>query len=605
MARKSLPPPPPDDAAARPAQGSPAPLPVSALSARRDAGPLPPPPATQAAPVRPPVKLPEFRRWHLYALLGAIAAIVAWLWLPGLWTETFHGRPTTEWAQAVGKEKLPKLWPFGAVADFKIDKVDILRPEPGLASVSLTGTATLREALYAPVTARDALGEAGAPLDKLTLARNQARSLRWTGGAALTAPEFTGVTFQKPSAPAGKTATFRYDFQAERVGTQWRVGREISSSLSPSDAFAGALKSNVRDSDPVFLDTEEGKQRLGRLVAGIQSYVEGVEAERTTESERTAQTLVPTRAPTPAPVETPSPARFAAMYKVPAGSAITPSTVSPDGRFGVLGPDFDHDSETAHNQLIELATGRVLTTFEGGAWAEDIEPGHHRVSMHRSLHSAWSADGSCFLWEVGGKWNPWAFDLVRVKDADVEWQVNIYKAIQAEIVQRVKDAVPRKFAAVHAQNAGSDADGFVVDVSNFPRAGFSFPVRLDVTLTSNPKAMPDRPAELNIDATMQAILADDGTMTYARFALADDAPPTNNAVPPPPAAMSTAQRLETADRKLNAVYTQLRGRLDERGKAILKADEMQFLKRLDPVPKTDPRRAEMIERRTDELLRWR
>ena len=497
------------------------------------------------------------------------------------------------------------------MTDLKIDKVDILRPETGLANVSLTGTATLREALYTPVAASDALIEAGAPLDKLALARNQARSLRWTGGVALIAPEFPGVTFQKASAPAGKTATFHYDSQAERVGTQWRVRQETVSSISPSDAFPGTLKSMVRDSDPVFLDTEEGKQCLGRLMAGIQSYVEGVEAEKTTEPERTAQTPTPSRplipAPAPTPVAPSMPALTALRYKVPAGSALTPSTVSPDGRFGVLGPDFDHDSDTAHNQLIELATGRVLTTFEGGVWAEDIEPGHHRVSMHRSLNAAWSADGSSFLWKISGKWNPWAFVLVRMKDADMDWQVDVHKAVLAEIVQRVKDAVPRKYAAIHGQNASSnsDADGFVVDVDNYPDARFSFPVHLNVTLTSNPKAMPDRPPELNIDATMQATLADDGTITYARFALADDAPPTNNPVPPPPADMSVAQRLETADGKLNAVYTQLRGRLDEHGKTILKADEMQFLKRLDPVPKTDPRRAEMLERRTDELLRWR
>ncbi len=441
MARKSLPPP-PDDAGARPAPVSPTPLPAAPFAAyRREAGPLPPPPAMPAASVRAPIKRPDFRRWHLYALLGVIAALAAWIWLPGWWTEIFHG---------------------------------------------------------------------------------------------------------KPSSP----------------------------------------------------------------VADIQSHVEQVNAEKTTESERSAQTLTATHGPSPSPasVESSGPPRTAARYQVPAGFAITPSTVSPDGRFGVLGPDFDHDSETARNQLIELATGRVLTTFEGGVWAEDVEPGSHRGHGHVSLNAAWSADGSSFLWELSGKWTPLAFVLVRVRDTDVEWQVDVYKAVLAEILRRTRDAVPRKYAVVRAQQGGgdSDSDGFMVDVSNYPGPRFSFPVRLDVTLTSNPKAMDNRPPDSNVDATMQATLAADGTITCVKFGVAEDAPPSNNPPPPPPpSATGTAQRLEAADRRLNVVYGQLRGRLDERGKAVLKADEMQFLKRLDPVPKTDPRRAEMIERRTDELLRWR
>ncbi len=575
--------------------------------------PPPPPPTMPAAPERAPLKLPALRRWHLYALGGAAAALAAWLWLPGWWTETFHGRPTAEWARAVGREHLPGRWSFGPVADFMIDKAEILRAGTGLANVSLTGTATLREALYSPSSARDALTEAGAPLDQLAAARSQARLLRWPGGTMPAAPEFSGVTFLKARSPAGKAAAFHYDFQAERVGSEWRFRQETNSALSPSDAFTGTLKSDLHPADPVFLDTEEGRQRMGDLVAGVQAYVEGVESEKTAESQRTAQAQTPARAPAvlaAAPAEPPNAPRTAARYAVPAGSAVTPSTVSPDGRFGVLGPDFDHDSDTAHNQLIELATGRVLTTFEGGVWPEDVVPGHHRVSMHRSLHAAWSADGSAFLWELSGKWNPWAFVLVRVRDAEVDSQVNVYKAVVAEILRRTRDAVPRKYAAARAQNGGANdlSEGFVIDVNNLPGSRFRFPVRFEVTLTSNPKAMPDRPPESNVDATMQAILAADGTITCADFAVADDpapSPVTTNPPPPRPAAMNTAQRLEAADRRLNVVYGQIRSRLDERGKAALKADEMQFLRRLDPVPKTDPRRAEMLERRTEELLRWR
>ncbi len=81
------------------------------------------------------------------------------------------------------------------------------------------------------------------------------------------------------------------------------------------------------------------------------------------------------------------------------------------------------------------------------------------------------------------------------------------------------------------------------------------------------------------------------------------------ATPQPPPSVSSgaalAQRLAVADRRLNEVYAQARDRLDEHGKNTLKQDEIQWLKRMDVYPRTDPRRAEMIEQRIEELLRWR
>ncbi len=52
----------------------------------------------------------------------------------------------------------------------------------------------------------------------------------------------------------------------------------------------------------------------------------------------------------------------------PEGFGVEKSSVSPDGRYGVLVPlDFDHFDENEHeNKLVEIKTGRSLAVIDGG-----------------------------------------------------------------------------------------------------------------------------------------------------------------------------------------------------------------------------------------------
>ncbi len=51
----------------------------------------------------------------------------------------------------------------------------------------------------------------------------------------------------------------------------------------------------------------------------------------------------------------------------PEGFGVEKSSVSPDGRYGVLVPlDFDHFDENEHeNKLVEIKTGRSLAVIDG------------------------------------------------------------------------------------------------------------------------------------------------------------------------------------------------------------------------------------------------
>ena len=200
----------------------------------------------------------------------------------------------------------------------------------------------------------------------------------------------------------------------------------------------------------------------------------------------------------------------------PLGFTIPERTLSPDKRFGVLVPDEKRYDAGGKNQLVEVGTGRVLAEIAG-------EPGMERMN-HGGVAPRWSADSSLLLWKVEGKWFPRAFVLIKLDDGKVQWQLNLLKTGQQEILGRAREAEPKKYAAAKKRNSGNGAaypEGFTVDVTTDgeENSPIALPLPVNVTLTSNPKAIEDYPENAELNATLEGQVDGDGKFKVLKFGL--------------------------------------------------------------------------------------
>lgn len=202
---------------------------------------------------------------------------------------------------------------------------------------------------------------------------------------------------------------------------------------------------------------------------------------------------------------------------VPPGFTIPEITLSPDKRFGVLVPDEKRYDAGEKNKLVEVSTGRVLAVIAG-------EPGMERMNHGGIMPARWATDSSLLLWCVSGKWFPRAFVLIKLSDGKVQWQMDLLKTAQQEILARARKAAPEKYAAAKKQNAGNGSaypEGFTVDVTTGGEEGtpITLPLRVQVTVTSNPKGLEDYPKNAELDATLEAEVIANGKFKVLQFNL--------------------------------------------------------------------------------------
>ncbi len=202
----------------------------------------------------------------------------------------------------------------------------------------------------------------------------------------------------------------------------------------------------------------------------------------------------------------------------PNGFGVVRSSLSPDKRYGVLAPaDFDHYDETKHqNELVEVNTGRTLAVI-------DAETGKAGFMNRGGIQPPrWSADGSFLLWEVAGKWSPRALVLLKIEDGKVKWQRDLLKMVQKEILARTRKASPTKYAAIKKRNSELDQDtypdGFTVNVQITGKEGapLTFPLNVEASLESDPKAM-ESPPKNQLSSEMKAVLDSDGKLIVKSF----------------------------------------------------------------------------------------
>ena len=200
--------------------------------------------------------------------------------------------------------------------------------------------------------------------------------------------------------------------------------------------------------------------------------------------------------------------------KFPEGFSVLPSSVSPDGRYAVRVPDYEHYKvDVPQNKLVDTNTGRVIAVIEAETGMENMN--------HGGAVAAWSKDGSLLHWMVEGKWFPRAKVLIKMNEGTALWQTNVLKEAQREILARARKAKPINYAAAMKANKGNSPaypDGFTVNVES-ARDGRTpvLPFAVVVTLTANPKEIESFPRRAELNAELKATVDADGNFKVTKF----------------------------------------------------------------------------------------
>jgi hypothetical protein len=199
----------------------------------------------------------------------------------------------------------------------------------------------------------------------------------------------------------------------------------------------------------------------------------------------------------------------------PAGFSVPESTLSPDGRFGVLVPDTEHYSDQRpQNKIVEIATGRVLATIQAETGMEQMN--------HGGIAPKWSADGALLLWKVEGKWFPRALVLLSIHEGKVAWQTNILKEAQQTTLARTRQAQPKAYAAAREFNMGNGSaypDGFTIEVTTpaDDEKPVVVPLAVHAELTPDPKGLEDFPKAARLHAKLEAVVDAHGNFVVKEF----------------------------------------------------------------------------------------
>jgi hypothetical protein len=207
----------------------------------------------------------------------------------------------------------------------------------------------------------------------------------------------------------------------------------------------------------------------------------------------------------------------AAAQNIPKGYVVPNCTLSPDGRFGVTVPILDDHEQIANpkNRVIELKTGKVIAVIEAKF------TGWNRQNHGGVLPCRWSPDGSLLLWEVDGKWFSDALVLLKFKNGAIEWQSDILRAAQTEMLIRTKHAAPKHYMLAKMANVGNGSaypEGFTIAVAVVDP--ISLPLNVHAALTSNPKQIEGSP---QLGAELTGFVDGRGNLNVTEFRLRDDA----------------------------------------------------------------------------------
>lgn len=221
---------------------------------------------------------------------------------------------------------------------------------------------------------------------------------------------------------------------------------------------------------------------------------------------------------------------IATQVALPTGYIIVPSSISPNGEYGVSAFDNltnDLPYETDRNKIYDLKSGKVVAEINSARSAT--------IRMNRGgiLPARWSQESSLLLWEVEGRWSPDALVLLNIENKRVVWQLDLLKTAQQAILIQTRKAAPEKYAAAKNWNRGDGEefpDGFTVNVrteGDKSRGGeleavkgkpVSLPLKVHVELTSNPKDI-EGIKNAQLDSELDGIVSQQGKFNVTHFSL--------------------------------------------------------------------------------------
>jgi len=205
-------------------------------------------------------------------------------------------------------------------------------------------------------------------------------------------------------------------------------------------------------------------------------------------------------------------------------------TFSPNHRYGVSVWDYDdamalekaddHKAGQSGNQVIELATGRVVTTMNAQGASRRSYGGRVPGSAtfwNTIAQPRWSADSSLLLWKVNGKWGPQALVLVWPRKDLPPCQIDVLEIARQAILTRTRKARPQQYREVKKEYGKFGVDGFAVDVHTDGEGGksVSLPLVMHADLICSPNlALPNA-----LTSQLDGVIHEDGTLVVKRFQL--------------------------------------------------------------------------------------
>jgi len=220
------------------------------------------------------------------------------------------------------------------------------------------------------------------------------------------------------------------------------------------------------------------------------------------------------KTPVPPPLQRVIPQNV--KMKIPEGFLVPRETLSPNGRYGVLTPDFAHYQKESRGQNVLLNTelDTMIAKIDAESWFKDP-----RTNMNYASPSPrWSADGMVLAWLIEGKWSPLALTILKIEDGGLAWQTDLIPKVQQEILSRTRAATPIMYDMAKQENTGNGTaypDGFVVDIKP-PDSGFTLPLTCVVTLNSNPKSIEGK---ATVKSSLNATLLSSGYVEFSNFVM--------------------------------------------------------------------------------------
>ncbi len=195
-------------------------------------------------------------------------------------------------------------------------------------------------------------------------------------------------------------------------------------------------------------------------------------------------------------------------------SPIPDTALSPDKRYGVtVPPSFtDADAYSEANNIVDVKSKHVLGYI-------NAPTAYARMNHSDLLPAWWSTNDGYLLWQVYGKWGMDTQMLVCLKSGEIQWELDVIKVLQREILTRTEATDTKKFLAAKKKNWGSGSaypETFVIDsqAKGANKGPLTFPVQFDVFLTSDCKGVGREPA---LDSSMEATLGEDGEIKITGF----------------------------------------------------------------------------------------